>query len=401
MAGEVPGRAHAGGALFAGGFRPFFLGAAAYGAVAVLLWVAAYAGWLALPTPWPGPLWHGHELVFGFAAAAIAGFLLTAVPKWTDSRPVTGVPLGLLFGAWLAGRVVCTVGDAIPDAAVAMVDLAFFPLLILAVTPPIVRARRARNYGFPVMLTGLFAANLVMHLDAAGAAPGLARPALLAAVYVVVTMVAVVSGRIVPTFTANALARRGDPRPVTKRDDLGRLAVAAAVVAFAAEVAGLSDPWRGTTAAVAAVLLAARAWGWRGLHTLREPLVLVLHEGHAFLILGFVLGAAAAFDVPRVLPSAALHAFTAGAIGVMVAAVTTRATLGHTGRPLRATPAMLAAYALVTLGALVRVLGPMLAPALYLHAIIAGGALFAVGFVFEAVAIAPMVWRPRVDGRPG
>ncbi|MFW6051716.1 MAG: NnrS family protein, partial [Myxococcota bacterium] len=217
--------------LLAGGFRPFFLLAGLYAVVSVGAWLVAYAGAWSLPRPWVPMWWHGHELVFGFAAAAICGFLLTAVPKWTGTAPVTGAPLGALVLVWMAGRAAMWAAGALPPAVVAVVDLALFPALGLAVGRPILRARNRRNYGFPVLLLALFAANLLMHAQVLGIA-GTDRAGLYLGLYIVVAMVAVVSGRIVPAFTSNALARRGGPA-VRQAPTLGRTAVAAVVLAGA------------------------------------------------------------------------------------------------------------------------------------------------------------------------
>jgi uncharacterized protein involved in response to NO len=343
--------------------------------------------------------WHGHELVFGFAAAAICGFLLTAVPKWTASEPLRGGALGALVLLWVAGRAVMWAAGVVPAALVALVDLALFPAMAVAMAKPILRARNVRNYGFPVLLAALFVANAMMHAEVMGWART-GRVGLHGATYLVVIMVAVVSGRIVPSFTAGALARRGSGTPVRQVPWLGRLAVGAVVAAAACQVLQVGTPWRGGTALAAAALLAARAGGWRATATLREPIVWVLHAGHGWLMVGFALLAWAEL-VGGIAGTAALHALTAGAIGTMVLAVMTRASLGHTGRPLRASAPITAAYALVLLGALVRVFGPMVAPAGYVHAVLTGGVLWALGYALFVVVYAPILLRPRTDGLPG
>jgi uncharacterized protein involved in response to NO len=385
--------------VLAGGFRPFFFLAGLYGALSVGAWLLAFSGSLALPDGWVPAWWHGHELVFGFAGAAICGFLLTAVPKWTASAPVRGAALGALVALWVAGRAAMWAAGVLPPLLVAVVDLALFPAMAVVVARPVLRARNVRNMGFPVMLAALFAANAMMHAQVLGWAPT-GRAGLYGATYLVVIMVAVVSGRIVPSFTAGALARRGSSAQVRQVPWLGRAAVVAVVLAAACQVAEVAGAWRGATALLAAVLLAARAAGWRAMATLRDPIVWVLHAGHGWLVVGFALLAWAELAGGLAL-STATHALTAGAIGTMVLAVMTRATLGHTGRPLRASPSTTAAYVLVLLGAAVRVFGPVVAPAGYLHAVLTGGVLWAMGFALFVVAYAPILLRPRADGLPG
>jgi uncharacterized protein involved in response to NO len=386
-------------AVLEGGFRPFFLLAGLQGALSTLVWLLAYGGRLSLPAPWVPAWWHGHELVFGFAGAAICGFLLTAVPKWTGTASVRGAPLAVLVALWVAGRVAMALAGQWPPAAVAVADLLLLPAMAVAVGRPIVGARNVRNYAFPLLLVLLFVANGLMHLEALGVART-ARLGLYLALYVVVVMVALVSGRIVPSFTASALARRGSELEVRAAPQVGRLAVGAVAVAAALQVVAAPAAVRGVAALGAAVLLLVRALGWRAFASRGEPILWVLHKGHAWLVVGFGLLAWAEL-VGGILPSVALHALSAGAIGTMVLAVMTRASLGHSGRPLRASRLTVVAYVLVTLGAAVRVFGPIVAPAGYMHAVLTGGALWAAAFAIFTVEFAPMLLKPRADGRPG
>jgi uncharacterized protein involved in response to NO len=383
--------------LLEGGFRPFFLLAGAYGALSLLGWLLAYTGHWSVPAGWVPMWWHGHELLYGFALAAVCGFLLTAVPKWTSTPPVTGARLGGLVGLWLAGRAAMWAAGVLPAWVVAVADLALIPALGWAVGMPIVRRGSPRNYGFPPVIAGLFAANLASHLPALGLAPALtARTGLMGATYLVVVLIAVISGRIVPAFTGGALRERGGPE-VRNRPLLGRTAVGAVVLASATQLL-TAHPWaQALPAAAAAVLLAARATGWRSMHTARQPMLWILHVGHAWLIVGFALLAAAALT--DVVPSSsALHAFTAGAMGTMVLAVMTRAALGHTGRRLVASPAMTTAYVLVVLGGLARVVASLLPAQVYVPAVVLAGILWMGAYGLFTVVYLPILLRPRVDG---
>lgn len=385
--------------LLEGGFRPFFLLAGIYAVASIAAWLLGYAGAWTMPTGWVPMWWHGHELIFGFAAAAIGGFLLTAVPKWTGTAPVRGAPLATLVLIWACGRAAMWAAGPLPDGLVALVDLAFFPALVLAVGRPILRSGNRRNYGFPVLLLALFAANGLTHAHTLGLAHT-GRTGLYMALYIVVIMVTVVAGRIVPAFTAGALARQGGGADVRPNRGLGQAAVVAVVVAAALQVAGVRPELRGATAALAAVLLALRSMGWKPFAVRREPMVWVLHAGHAWLVVGFACLAAADLGA-GLATSTATHALTAGAIGTMVLAVMTRASLGHTGRPLEATVPITIAYVLVIAGAVVRVFGPLASMAPHRDWVLAGGVAWAAGYAIFALVYAPILLRPRIDGRPG
>ncbi|WP_225309290.1 NnrS family protein [Hypericibacter adhaerens] len=339
--------------LLTQGFRPFFLAAGLWAAAALALWILVLTNGLALPSRFDPLAWHIHEMLFGFVMAAIAGFLLTAIPNWTRRLPVRGVPLAWLAGSWLLGRIACLVSAGLPPWLAIVADLLFPASLVLVVAREIVAGRNWRNLPMvaPVALLGV--ANLLMHLEAAGVnLPfGLGWRLGLAAVTV---LVSVVAGRIVPSFTRNWLARHPGsalPAPHGKVDRvaLGILHAGLLAWAFFPEMK-----------AVGAVLLAGAAlnlWRllrWHGEATAAEPLLLILHIGYGWLVLGAALLGLAQFDlgVPQ---SAAIHALTAGAIGTMILAVMTRATRGHTGRELSADRVTSLIYALVTLAAIMRV----------------------------------------------
>jgi uncharacterized protein involved in response to NO len=386
-----------GSALWGRGFRPFFLLAAAYAAAAVPLWVAVLAGWLAAPSDAAPMAWHAHEMLFGFAAAAIAGFLLTSVPVWTGSAPVEGARLAALAALWIAGRVAMWAPGfaALPRA---LIDGAFLAMVAAAIALPIAAARQRRNYGFPALVAGLALANALWHAEAAGLAAG--ALAVRIAVLLVALLVVAVGGRITPAFTRNALVRAGLVADVRSRPWLDRLAIASVVLLLAAEIAAPRTLASGAAAALACAAQAGRMAGWQPHRTLRDPLVWSLHLGYAWLAAGF--GCAALADLTAVVAwTTAVHALTAGAFGTMIVAVTTRVALGHTGRPLAAPRGIAAAYLAVTLGAAVRVLGPALLPerALAWHAL--ASLLWSGGYAAFLVVYAPILLRPRIDGAPG
>lgn len=324
--------------MLSGAFRPFFLLASAWAALAVPVWLAAYVYGYALRGPLPALLWHGHEMVFGFGMAVVAGFLLTAIPNWTGRLPVRGMPLAVLAVLWLAGRIAMLVPGA------ALLDLAFPVALIVVVARELIAGGNWRNLPMLAALLLLFAGNLLFHL---GIYDGLRL-----GIATLCMLIALVGGRIVPSFTRNWLAK-ARPRAALPAPEgaLDRIALLVTLIALAAWVGHASfSSWLLLGAGVA---LAARLSRWRGLSTLREPLLVILHVGYGWLALGLIL---LGFDPAS---TAALHALTVGAVGTMTLAVMTRATLGHTGRALAADGATVAIYLLVTLAALLRLASPL------------------------------------------
>jgi len=381
-------------ALFSLGFRPFFALAALQAVFSVSAWVAIFAGLVPAPLWLTPSLWHAHEMIFGFVAAAAAGFLLTAAPTWTQSRPVSGSPLIFLAALWLVGRVAMALAGALPLPIVALVDVAFLPAFALVIARPILAARQTRNYGFPALLSALALANLCAHLDALGLAPGFAATCLHGGVDLAIVLIVVVGGRITPSFTANAFRRDGVAAVVRTRVWVDRTAIAAVVGVALANLLVPRTPVSGALALFASLAVAARMSGWQTRHTLRDPLLWSLHLGYAWVAIG--LAAIALADLTgEIAWSVGLHAETTGAIGTMVLAVTTRVSLGHTGRPLVAPRSATAAYLLVSAAALVRTAGALIVPDPYLRVIALAGLLWAAAFAVFLVHYAPILVRPR------
>ena len=384
-------------ALFSYGFRPFFLLAAAWAAFAVLSLLAGLAlgAW---PTDaLPLTRWHGHEMLFGFVAASIAGFLLTAVPAWTGARPISGRALAALSGLWLAGRAAMSPWLGLQSTPWLLLDAAFFPVLALVLAVPLVRTRNYRNLQFLLMLALLTSANaLFVSVQLGWSAPVAFDPLRLAA-NLVLLMIVVVGGRIIPAFTRNALLKSGQPCALTPQPWLDRASFAAVAAVIVADVARPDTALAGWLAALAALLLAARASRWRGHRTLRMPIVWILHAGFAWLYVALALKAA--WLIGHV-PWAAnwLHALTAGAFGTMTLAVMTRVALGHTGRELVVPRAIVAAYALVIAGAALRVVAAGLS-AYSVQALAAAGLLWAAAFAVFLVVYAPILVTQRPDGK--
>ena len=383
-----------GWAVLGYGFRPFFLLAGAYAAIAVPAFLIMRAGLADAPVVWPPMLWHAHEMIFGYATAVIAGFLLTAVPGWQQAPPVAGVRLGVLVALWAAGRAAMWTQGLWPPLAVAAVDLAFLPALVAVGVPALLAPRAARNRIFLAVLSVLVLANLLIHAAAAGRAPFVLGADL--GLDTLALLIAILGGRVVPAFTTNALAaggRRGLVRAADRRDVV---AVATVVLVLLAD--GLS-PWIGTTvpALLALLAAAANAWrmvGWGTPATRHAPIVWVLHLGYAWLAVGLAakgLGGLGLID-----PASARHGIAVGAVGTMPLAVMTRAALGHTGRPIVAAKPIVLAYVLVSLAAIGRLAAPL---ADWL--VSTSGLAWSLAFVLFTVVYAPILCRPRPDGRPG
>jgi len=383
-----------GTALFDVGLRPFFLGAGLFATLSLLWWIAVYGGVLSSASGWPPHWQHAHEMVFGFGAAAVAGFLLTASANWTSTAPLSGAPLSALFVTWVLGRLAFVV-PGLPVMLVAVVDSAFLPALLLALWPAL-RAGKRKNLVFAFWLLELSVANVVCHLEVVGHVAGVMGVALRAGVYGLVMMVAILSGRVVPGFTQNALRRAGRPAETRTHPWIELGAKAATLCAFAADVFGLPAPVVAALALLAGLLLAARMIGWRTWQILDEPIVWILHVAHGLLVLAmFCMALEHVTDLFA--GSTALHLFTAGVVGTMVLGIMSRASLGHTGRPLRVSRVTVLSYLLVIGGALLRAVGPLAAPEAYQGLALAGGASWALGYGIFTAVYAPILLGPRAD----
>ncbi|MDE2576142.1 MAG: NnrS family protein [Rhodospirillales bacterium] len=379
-------------AFLSQGFRPFFLAAGLWAATALALWMVMLATGAALPSRFDPLAWHIHEMLFGFVMAAIAGFLLTAIPNWTGRLPVRGGPLALLAGLWLLGRLACLVSAHLPLWLSLLADLSFQAAFAAVIAREIIAGRNWRNLPMVAVVGLLGLANLLMHLEAGGMAvpSGLGWRLALATI---ILLVSVMGGRIVPSFTRNWLARLPGARLPAghgriDRVALGTLHAGLILWAFLPEVRAV-----GLLLLLGAALNLWRLLRWRGVATAAEPLLLVLHVGYAWLVLGAALLGLVTLGVNLPL-SAAIHTLTAGGIGTMILAVMTRATRGHTGRPLAADRRTTIIYALVFLAAITRVAAAF-AAAWAMPLLIAAAALWIAAFAGFVLGYGRMLLRPR------
>jgi uncharacterized protein involved in response to NO len=382
-------RTHA--TVLALGFRLFYLLAGAYAAISIAVWSAQFSGWLPSPPLVQGPLWHAHEMLFGYTFAVITGFLFTAVKNWAQRPTPTGLPLAALGALWVAGRVL----SFTPWRAwSALTDAVFALGVAIGIARPLVASANRRNYFFIALVLVIGAANLAFQAGISGWSEYSPQHALWLAADAVMFVIAVVAGRVVPMFTNNAVQGAG-----ARRVQSIEYAALGSVIALAlADLAGLST-WAGLIAAIAAAAHFARLALWSPLKTLRTPLLWILHVSYAWIVAHLALRAASAFGM--VTPSLAMHALTVGAVGGMTLGMMTRSALGHSGRELKAGAAEVASYVLVQLAAITRVLVPLLVPSTYLASVSAAGVMWFTAFAVFTVAYWPILTRPRVDGRPG
>ena len=383
-------RAYQGPALFSHGFRPFFFFGAIYAGAMVPLWLAIFAGDVTLPSVLAPRDWHVHEMLFGYVAAVIAGFLLTAVPNWTGRLPIQGTPLMILFSAWLAGRLAVTFSAFIGWEIALAIDAVFLLLLAAAAAREIVAGRKWNNLKVVGIISLLAAANVAFHVEAHFG--GVAEYSTRIGVGLVVTLVCLIGGRIVPSFTRNWLARREAGRLPVPFNRFDAITMAAGVCAMIVWIVTPSGRFTAAILGVAGVLHIVRLARWAGDRTISDRLVLILHIAYAFVPAGFLLAALAALDI--VAPSAGIHAWTGGAIGSMTIAVMTRASLGHTGQALSASIATQLVYASIVIAALARVCAA-LEPTHSVPLLTVAGVAWAVAFLGFALVYAPLLCRVR------
>lgn len=385
--GAVPPRL----ALFDLGFRPFYLVASAFAALSIPLWALQFSG--RLPHAYlSGPLWHAHEMVFGFTLAVIVGFLFTAGRNWSNQPTPTGTRLAALVALWVSGRVLVLTPFA---AAAAVVNVAFPLAAAAALAVPFVRSGNRRNYFFVGLLVALAAAAGAVHLSQMGVVQLPDGFGIRGALDVVLFILAVMGGRVIPMFTNNGVTGAS----AKKHPAVEKTALGAILFLLAADLAGVTG---GPLVLLASVAFGAHLWRWilwKPWRTSKVPLVWVLHLAYAWVPAHLALRALA--ELQLVAASAATHALTVGAVGGLIIGMMTRTARGHTARPLRADAFDTSAYVLVSLSAFVRVGLPVVSPADTLHAVMASAALWSAGFGLYAIRYWPVLSRPRLDGQAG
>ncbi|WP_456406438.1 NnrS family protein [Thiolapillus sp.] len=382
-------------ALFALGFRPFFLAAGISALVLLGLWLAFWQGVVPAEGYFSLVEWHAHEMLFGYTSAVIAGFLLTAVKNWTGMAVPTGRLLVIISSVWLLGRILVVTPGA-PQWLIAVVDLVFIPLVGWSLWRPLWHGQNKVNRMFLLIFAGMTLANLLVHLDVAGVAQELWPRGVYLMVDMVLLVLLLVAGRVVPFFTEKAvMGARSVVRPWVEKGTFVSM-----VVAALAELALPHGPVAGIALLTAALIQGIRLAGWYNNGIWRVPILWVLHVGYAWLVLGLALRGLAGFGL--LLPSVALHAITVGGIGVLTLGMMSRVALGHTGRNINDTgPLIPVAFLLLNAGAVIRVFGPWFAVEQFNLWINIAGGLWMLAFALFALVYTPILIKPRVDGRPG
>jgi uncharacterized protein involved in response to NO len=380
--------------VFQKGFRPFFLLGGIWAVCLVPWWAVTYQQPMSGEPGLESISWHSHEMIFGFTMAIVAGFLLTAVENWTSRPTARGAFLAVLVGLWTIGRLVGLGGSAAAVAGLA--DLLFIPTLTVAIAIPLFLAQSKRNYLLLATLPLLWFCDLLLHLRTSGLLPQSSLRTDLVAVDLIVVVLVIITGRIVPIFTRNALADES----IRPNLGLSIAAIVSVIVVALIEVVAPGGYIMAVIAGIAGFLVLGRSLHWGFQKTLGRPILWVLHLGHAWIWLGLFLKAASAAGMP-IQSSVATHALTAGAIGTLTLGMMARVTLGHTGRPLQVGTMLRVAFIAISASAVLRVFGPWLRADLTRTALISSATLWALAFALYVLSNARFLMTPRPDGKPG
>ena len=385
-------------ALFHLGFRPFFLGAALFSVVAMLLWMGIYVfAWQIKPLGIAPAFWHAHEMIFGYSIAVIAGFLLTAVKNWTGVQTPHRTPLLILFVIWLVGRVLPYFSATLPVAFIVIIDNLFLVLLFLSVVIPIFRVKQWKQIGIASKLLLMLTSNIVFYLGVAGIVEKGVNWGLYSGLYLILALIFTMGRRVIPFFIERGV---DEPVQLTNRKWLDVSSLVLFIAFWITDVFLLEPNLVATLAGILFVLHATRLAGWYTSAMWRKPLLWVLYIAYGFLVIGFLLKAA----VPVFSLSATLatHAFTVGGIGVMTLGMMSRVALGHTGRNILEPPSVLKwVFIILIVGAIVRVIVPLINPGHHLVWIGLSQALWVASFILFLATYLPILARPRIDGRYG
>lgn len=375
--------------LFNLGFRPFFLGGAISAALLIGLWLVIYSRGYQPGYYSYGVYWHAHEMLFGYTLAIIAGFLLTAVRNWTSIQTPHGKPLALLFLLWLCARLMPLFGS-LPPELVAIVDLSFAPMLAGAIGWPIIRSGNYRNLIFIPLLLAFFIANSLVHLQLLGITTGTADLGFQLALFLVITIISLIGGRVIPFFTERGVQGVNCRRFSWIEKGIIPLTLLWLICSL--------TPWQPVTlflSGLLAVVHLVRLAGWFNPAILRVPLVWILQLGYLFIVLGFALYTLTLADMLS--KSIAYHAFAAGGIGGLTLGMMARVSLGHTGRPLQVPPLIICAFVLMLLSAVIRV-SVIALPLPYLASLHLSGSLWVLSWILFVAYYLPILVKPRVDG---
>ena len=384
-------------ALFNLGFRIFFLGAAVYSIVTILFWMGIFTFNLSLPMSGLSTFqWHAHEMVFGYALAVIAGFLLTAVKNWTGMQTVYGLPLALMFCLWLVARLLFLFGSTFIHIA-AVFDLLFIVSVIIAAAYPIVKSKNWRQLGILSKLVLLAVANICFYSGFMGFLEQGLYWGVYGGLYLVIGLILTLGSRVIPFFIQGGVEK---PVQLYNPKWITLLGLVIFLVFFISELFLHDKNVTGITSSALFILYSVRLVGWYTSGIWKKPLLWSLYLAMLFIVVGFLLFALSVYaGIPKFL---AIHAFAYGGIGVMTMSMMARVSLGHTGRNINEPPEMVKyMLALLLVGAVFRVFLPMIAPDTYLIWIVSSQLIWLIAFIMFVISYAPMLIKIRLDGQFG
>ncbi len=382
-------------ALFALGFRPFFLAAGLSALVLMVFWLLILGGVSTASSYYSGNYWHSHEMLFGFVATVAAGFLLTAVRNWTGVQTLRFMPLALLSLLWLLGRLAPLAIFQLPGWLIALVDLSFLPAAAVGVALPILSKSQKSNYVFPILLLVMTVANLLTHMQYLGLSEQTADMGISLMLYLVVALIMIMGGRVIPFFSERGvMGLQTQSWPLIEKLVPYSIGVAALVASFLPDSILLAP-----AALFAAVVHGIRLYGWYGKQIWSVPMVWILQLGYLWLVMGLLLLALVPLAIiPR---EFAVHALTVGGIGLVTLGMMARVALGHSGREIAAGRRVFWAFVLLSLSPLFRVFVPAFLPDWYMQSLMLSGGLWCAAFLLFIWVYLPILIRPRVDGAPG
>ena len=382
-------------ALFNLGFRPFFLIGSTYAAISIFVWVQVYSGQSDQTFSFSSPLaWHAHEMIFGYAMAIIAGFLLTAARNWTGVQTINGLPLFLLLLIWLVARILSFFDHSLWQA---VFDNLYLLGLVIALAIPIIKAKHWKSLGIVVKIFLILGSNIVFYLGTTGQIEGGERMGLYSGLYLVISLVLMLSRRVMPMFIQNGV---GYPVNPTNRIWLDRACLILFLMFWIAEISTPNGKIATALAAILFILHSIRITGWYTPGIWKQPLLWSLYLAYGFLILGFLIKALA--GISDISPNLAIHAFTYGGIGMMTLAMMSRVARGHTGRNIyEPSKALLWMFVALFSGAIIRVILPLIDNSHYMLWIKWSHVHWLIAFGIFVFLYIPILIAPRVDGKPG
>ncbi|MFT6556536.1 MAG: hypothetical protein ACJAYR_000383 [Sneathiella sp.] len=396
-------RSHPSSLLFEGGFRIFFLSAALYAALSMILWICDLTGYseiLGLFSVLPGSLWHAHELIFGVIMAVVAGFLTTAVPVWTGGERIRGTELKILFGLWLLGRLAVFMSELLPLPVVVLIDLSFIPYLAFLIGRQIIQKRLWRNLGFIPMLFFILSGNVLIWGEMLAISNLYANTGIQLSIGFLVLMTVLIGGRVLPVFTSNWLRRANKNNELANSVWLKRLTIVTTLLAVFSGPLNAPQLFQALASIFAAIFIIARLLQWKGWQTLSDPLMWILHLGYLFLGLGFLAEASTHvfIDFPEILAN---HVLTIGGLGTMVLGMMSRIALGHTGRPLKIASGVALSFWLLIASLIARILPPLAFPDFEDVGLAFAGIAWICAWILYLIYYVPVLTKVRADGKEG